>query len=106
MSCQPNALAFGRAILRVLAAELVSCVTLAVYIELTRDLPFTTTPDGLDSDMPVLFACVGMCAVSVLALPCKWLYRVPMAIASIPFFFYLLAYFWLGYEMTRTGGCL
>ena len=94
MNCLSNA-RFVRLILCVLGAELVPLATLTVYIELTRNLPYTTTPDGLDSDWPALLACIGMGAACFLALPCRWWLRILVAIASIPAFFFALAFYWL-----------
>jgi predicted membrane protein len=76
---------------------------LTIYIECTRNLPFNTTSNGLDSDLPVLLACIGLGVASIFALPCEWLCRIFLAIASIPVYFFALAFYWFMYEMARTG---
>jgi hypothetical protein len=88
----------------VLGALVLPAGALTIYIECTRDLPYHTTDNGLDSDLPVLFACVALGAASMLTLPCRWRYRIVFAILVVPVLFFGLAFFWFIYEMGRTGG--
>jgi hypothetical protein len=92
-----------RLALCMLGALVVPFGTITVYIELTRDLPITTTPNGLVTDLPVFLASIGIGTASILAFPCRWLYRILVAIAYMPVFFFALAFFWFVYEMARTG---
>ncbi len=75
-------------------------VLISLWVEYTRN---PRIPVGNEADLMADFACVALGASCVLLLPGRWLFRIPAAIVSMPFFFFATAYWWFMYEMATTG---
>ena len=86
----------------VFGAFVLPLIVSTVYLESTHFQP-PAVHDELDSDVPVVFACLTLGIVSVLVLPCRLLYRILAVVLYVPAFGHFFLMYWMCYEMSRTG---
>jgi hypothetical protein len=83
-------------------APLVLC---AIYLDLTRPLPWGVE-SGTPTDWLVIVVAVGSGAACLLGLPWPWLYRILVTVVYVPAFGYAFLVFWMLYECAQTGDWL